>query len=151
MPQFSYRARRRNGELVEGVLDVADRPAAVAQVERLGLFPIAVDASKGASNRGAIMISIVRAEGEPPRALVAVEDNGIGISAQDQKRIFSGFYRTEESRKVAKGFGIGLMLVNELLERHGSRLEITSEPRKGSRFAFHLPVWEQSSPGGGEK
>ena len=49
MPQFSYRARRRNGELVEGVLDVADRSAAVAQIERLGLFPIAVDTSKGAS------------------------------------------------------------------------------------------------------
>ena len=47
MPQFSYRARRRNGELVEGVLDVADRSAAVSQIERLGLFPIAVDASKG--------------------------------------------------------------------------------------------------------
>lgn len=47
MPQFSYRARRRNGELVEGVLDVADRSAAVEQVERLGLFPIAVDAPKG--------------------------------------------------------------------------------------------------------
>ena len=47
MPQFSYRARRRSGELVEGVLDVADRAAALAQVERLGLFPVAVDASKG--------------------------------------------------------------------------------------------------------
>jgi type II secretory pathway component PulF len=47
MPQFAYRARRRSGELVEGVLDVADRAAALAQVERLGLFPVAVDASKG--------------------------------------------------------------------------------------------------------
>ena len=47
MPQFSYRARRRSGELVEGVLDVADRAAALAQVERLGLFPVAVDASRG--------------------------------------------------------------------------------------------------------
>jgi type II secretory pathway component PulF len=53
MPQFSYRARRRNGELVEGVLTVIDRSAAVEQVERLGLFPIAVDASKGASAAGA--------------------------------------------------------------------------------------------------
>jgi len=47
MPQFSYKARRRSGELVEGILEVADRPAAVAQIERLGLFPIAVDTSKG--------------------------------------------------------------------------------------------------------
>ncbi|HUA68513.1 MAG TPA: hypothetical protein VMA13_08190, partial [Candidatus Saccharimonadales bacterium] len=47
MPQFSYRARRRSGELVEGVLDVTDRTVALMQVERLGLFPITVDASKG--------------------------------------------------------------------------------------------------------
>ena len=47
MPQFSYRARRRSGEVVEGVLDVTDRSAAVTQIERLGLFPVAIDASKG--------------------------------------------------------------------------------------------------------
>ena len=49
MPQFSYRARRRSGELVEGVLDVADRSAAVTQIERLGLFPVAVDTAKAGS------------------------------------------------------------------------------------------------------
>src|ERR1017187_8284687 len=46
MPQFSYRARRRTGELVEGVLDVADRSAAVTQIERLGLFPVMVDTAR---------------------------------------------------------------------------------------------------------
>ena len=47
MPQFSYKARRRSGEVVEGVLDVADRSAALVQIERLGLFPVMVDATKG--------------------------------------------------------------------------------------------------------
>lgn len=47
MPQFSYKARRRTGEVVEGMLDVADRSAALIQIERLGLFPVAVDATKG--------------------------------------------------------------------------------------------------------
>ena len=47
MPQFSYRARRRSGEVVQGVLDVADRSAALLQIERLGLFPVAVEAAKG--------------------------------------------------------------------------------------------------------
>ena len=46
MPEFSYRARRRSGELVEGVLEVSDRPAALAQITRLGLFPIAVETAK---------------------------------------------------------------------------------------------------------
>jgi len=46
MPQFAYKARRRSGEMVEGVLEVADRPAALAQIQRLGLFPVAVDTAK---------------------------------------------------------------------------------------------------------
>src|SRR5436190_4366059 len=47
MPQFSYKARRRTGEVVEGMLDVGDRSAALVQIERLGLFPVLVDAAKG--------------------------------------------------------------------------------------------------------
>ncbi|HXJ71559.1 MAG TPA: type II secretion system protein, partial [Candidatus Dormibacteraeota bacterium] len=46
MPQFAYKARRRTGEVVQGVIDVADRAAALAQIERLGLFPVMVDASR---------------------------------------------------------------------------------------------------------
>src|SRR5258706_9939422 len=46
MPQFLYKARRRTGEVVEGMLEVADRSAALIQIERLGLFPVAVDAAK---------------------------------------------------------------------------------------------------------
>ncbi|HZF02037.1 MAG TPA: type II secretion system F family protein [Methylomirabilota bacterium] len=52
MPQFSYKARRRSGEMVEGVLDVIDRTTAVSQIERLGLFPVSVDAGKGAGIGG---------------------------------------------------------------------------------------------------
>lgn len=48
MAQFNYKARRRTGELVQGVLDVADRSAAVLQIERLGLLPVAIDAARGA-------------------------------------------------------------------------------------------------------
>jgi type II secretory pathway component PulF len=47
MPQFTYKARRRSGEVVQGSLDVADRAAALAQIDRLGLFPVSVDAPKG--------------------------------------------------------------------------------------------------------
>jgi len=47
MPQFAYKARRRSGEVVTGVLDVPDRSAALAQIERLGLLPVMVDAPKG--------------------------------------------------------------------------------------------------------
>lgn len=49
MPQFSYKARRRSGEVVLGSLEVPDRAAALMQIERLGLFPVTVDAVKGAA------------------------------------------------------------------------------------------------------
>ena len=49
MPQFSYKARRRTGEVVEGMLEVADRSAALIQIERLGLFPVAVDGAKASA------------------------------------------------------------------------------------------------------
>jgi type IV pilus assembly protein PilC len=52
MAEFSYRARRRSGELVEGILDVTDRPAALAQIQRLGLFPIAVETAKAGATTG---------------------------------------------------------------------------------------------------
>ena len=60
MPQFSYRARRRTGEVVEGMLEVADRSAALVQIERLGLFPVAVDAAKG----GAVAAAAERQTGQ---------------------------------------------------------------------------------------
>lgn len=49
MAQFTYKARRRSGEVVTGVLEVADRSAALLQIERLGLFPVAVEIPKGAA------------------------------------------------------------------------------------------------------
>ncbi|MGO8699017.1 MAG: type II secretion system F family protein [Limisphaerales bacterium] len=49
MAQFQYKARRRDGQTVTGVLEVADRGAALAQIDRLGLFPIAVEVAKGAA------------------------------------------------------------------------------------------------------
>ena len=53
MPQFSYKARKRSGELVEGVLEVPDRSAALAQIQRSGLFPLAVtDVKAGAAPVG---------------------------------------------------------------------------------------------------
>lgn len=53
MPQFAYRARKRSGEVVEGTLEGSDRNAALAQISRLGLFPVAVDALQGAAAKAA--------------------------------------------------------------------------------------------------
>src|SRR5947207_13077147 len=65
MPTFAYKARRRSGEVVQGVLDVPDRTAALTQIERLGLFPVMVDGSKGA----AAAVADRPAERAPARAI----------------------------------------------------------------------------------
>ncbi|HON06795.1 MAG TPA: type II secretion system F family protein [Verrucomicrobiota bacterium] len=49
MPQFSYKARKRTGEIVQGVLDVADRPTAITQIQKMGLLPVAIEAPKGSA------------------------------------------------------------------------------------------------------
>jgi type II secretory pathway component PulF len=67
MPQFSYKARKRSGELVEGVIEVPDRAAALAQIQRSGLFPLAVadvkagaaPAGKGAAKDGVNLMSLL--------------------------------------------------------------------------------------------
>jgi len=63
MAQFSYKARRRSGEVVQGILDVADRSAALIQIEKLGLLPVAIDAAKG--------VATARVDGTERRAASA--------------------------------------------------------------------------------
>lgn len=74
--------------------------------------------------------------------VVIVKDNGIGVSADAQERIFEMFTQVDQSLKAGyRGFGIGLTLVKRLVEMHGGRIEIHSEGvGKGSEFSVRLPV-----------
>jgi signal transduction histidine kinase len=72
---------------------------------------------------------------------VSVEDHGVGISKQDLPNIFGKFYRarTEETR-ATPGSGLGLALVKHIVEAHGGRVDVESEPGRGSRFSFGIPL-----------
>lgn len=72
---------------------------------------------------------------------VSVKDEGIGIKAKDQEKIFQRFYRADngEMRHVA-GFGIGLYLSSEIIQRHKGKIWVKSEEDKGSTFYFSLPL-----------
>ncbi|MBI4348795.1 MAG: HAMP domain-containing histidine kinase [Elusimicrobia bacterium] len=78
------------------------------------------------------------AVGAPQSVQVSVQDTGIGIPVPDRERIFSGGFRSAEAANYAKGYGVGLRVTRELVESHGSRLEVESQPGKGSCFAFSL-------------
>ncbi len=72
--------------------------------------------------------------------LLQVEDNGIGISLEDQPHIFDKFYRAESVREEYKGSGLGLAIVKSILDRHDGRIWIQSESGKGATFIVLLPA-----------
>jgi two-component system, OmpR family, phosphate regulon sensor histidine kinase PhoR len=72
--------------------------------------------------------------------LVSVKDNGIGIAAEHQKKIFDRFYRiTDGELHMSKGFGLGLNFVKKVIDTHNGKIELESEAGKGSRFTIILP------------
>ncbi len=80
---------------------------------------------------------------------IAVSDRGIGIAAEDQKRIFEKFARVEAGLvHTVKGAGLGLSLVDQIVRAHHGRVEVASTPGEGSIFTLILPQWVegQDSP-----
>jgi two-component system phosphate regulon sensor histidine kinase PhoR len=72
---------------------------------------------------------------------ISVEDRGPGIPRKEQRAVLRKFVRGEAARKLnVKGTGIGLALVDHIVKAHGGRLELASEPGRGSRFTILLPA-----------
>jgi len=71
---------------------------------------------------------------------LAVKDFGIGISKEQQSRIFEKFYRVEESSNRFNGLGIGLYICSEIIKRHGGTVGVYSVPDEGSEFYFIIPI-----------
>jgi len=67
-----------------------------------------------------------------------VEDNGLGIAAAEQERIFGRFYRVPNGSGQG-GYGLGLFLVRHIMDAHGGRIDVESEPGRGSRFRLMFP------------
>jgi signal transduction histidine kinase len=67
---------------------------------------------------------------------IEVQDNGVGISKEDQKKIFAPFFSTKGQR----GTGLGLAVTKKIVEEHGGRIEVKSDLGQGTRFRIHLPM-----------
>jgi signal transduction histidine kinase len=81
----------------------------------------------------------VRAEKDGAEVRVSVQDQGMGMDAKELKKIFTKFYRTKRAEASGEiGTGIGLSIVEQIVAHHGGRMEVTSEPGKGSCFTMIL-------------
>ncbi|KQM78277.1 histidine kinase [Pedobacter sp. Leaf216] len=74
---------------------------------------------------------------------LAVKDFGIGISKEQQHKIFDKFYRVEENSNRFNGLGIGLYICSEIINRHGGTIGVNSVPDEGSEFYFIIPITEE--------
>lgn len=101
------------------------------------------NAFKFTPNYGKITLTI---DGAPLRenknqVLITVTDNGIGIPAEEQQKVFKRFYQVENPyTRGISGSGIGLALVKELIELLGGTIKLESEINKGTTFKIHYPV-----------
>ncbi len=87
----------------------------------------------------------VRVESRPDGRFVvtSISDTGMGISPEEQERLFRDFFRTSTAKEAAvDGTGLGLAITKRLVEQHGGTITVTSELGKGSCFAFSLPAAE---------
>ncbi|MDE3167349.1 MAG: HAMP domain-containing histidine kinase, partial [Acidobacteriota bacterium] len=72
---------------------------------------------------------------------IAVQDQGIGMDSREVKQIFQKFYRTRKAEESGEaGTGIGLSIVQQIVEQHGGRIDVVSQPGLGSCFTLVLPV-----------
>lgn len=96
------------------------------------------NAIKYTQNGGRVEVVLQEQAGE---VIARIQDNGFGMSAEAQKKLFEKFYRvkTDKTQNI-QGTGLGLFIVKQLVEKMGGRIWVESEEGKGSTFSFSLPI-----------
>jgi len=99
------------------------------------LINLLSNAHKFTPKGGWARVALVEGEGEVE---ISVSDNGPGIPPAEQERIFDKFYVVADQKGLA-GVGLGLYIARQLVELHGGRIWVESEPGHGSTFRFTIP------------
>jgi two-component system phosphate regulon sensor histidine kinase PhoR len=88
----------------------------------------------------------VRVWDEGDEVMIAVEDNGVGLTASEMRRVFEPFYRTQRSDGGEEsGVGLGLAIAQHIVKRHGGTLTVASQKGCGSTFTVSLPVTREEA------
>ncbi len=102
------------------------------------IYNLGENAVKYNVESGNVLISVAKEENS---AVLTVNDSGIGIAPEHQSRIFERFYRVDKSHsKASGGTGLGLSIVKHAVQRHGGKIELESEPGKGTTIRVILPA-----------
>ena len=88
---------------------------------------------------------VVSAEFKGDKIVVHVADRGLGIDEQEQVRVFEKFFRGKDWRNEVPGTGLGLSIAKGIVEAHGGRIWVESQPGAGSVFTFSLPASKSES------
>lgn len=121
-------------DIEDDVPDVYADPVRIAQV----LTNLLSNANKYTPDGRQIFVRVVR---EPGFATVSVQDTGIGISEENQKKLFTQFFRAEDHAvREQPGWGLGLSIVRKMVEAQGGQIRFESELDKGSTFTFTVPL-----------
>ncbi|MDP2916343.1 MAG: CHASE4 domain-containing protein [Dehalococcoidia bacterium] len=114
-------------------------PVMMADGERLRqvVLNLVGNAIKFTPQGGEIRLSAREEEGN---LIVEVQDTGIGIDEEEQKRLFQAYHRLERDRERLSGLGLGLALSKRLVELHGGEIWVKSKRGAGSTFAFSVPI-----------
>ena len=83
---------------------------------------------------------VLKARSHDTEIVVEVQDSGIGIALEEQPRLFKPYSRLNSDRQRHPGLGLGLALAKQVVELHGGKIWVESEPGKGSVFSFSLPL-----------
>jgi len=139
---FMTNVRSRQIALTEDIS--SDLPLLHADPHRLKqiIANLIDNAVKFTPENGTITVSASLCEEDDNFVRVSVKDSGCGISAESAAKIFDRLYQVEQASEAGrKGLGLGLHIVRELVLGHGGRVWVESQPGKGSKFHFTLPVF----------